>query len=99
MLPMGANLITSEVGGPLAPACGAVFVGCRFAKNAANTYLRPMYDFCLPTTAKAVPTGPDYIHEIKYDGYRLMVARSGDRVRLITKGGYDWTRRFPWIVE
>jgi bifunctional non-homologous end joining protein LigD len=58
-----------------------------------------MYDFCLPTTAKAVPTGPDYIHEIKYDGYRLMVARSGDRVRLITKGGYDWTRRFPWIVE
>jgi bifunctional non-homologous end joining protein LigD len=58
-----------------------------------------MYDFCLPTTAKAVPTGPDYIHEIKYDGYRLMVARSGDRVRLITKGGYDWSRRFPWIVE
>jgi hypothetical protein len=37
----------------------------------------------VPTTAKAVPTGPDYIHEIKYDGYRLMVARSGDRVRLI----------------
>ena len=25
--------------------------------------------------------------------------RDGDRVRLITRGGYDWTRRYPWIVE
>jgi bifunctional non-homologous end joining protein LigD len=25
--------------------------------------------------------------------------RDGERVRLITKGGYDWTKRFPWIVE
>jgi ATP-dependent DNA ligase len=27
-----------------------------------------------------------------------MVGRSGNRVRLITKGGYDWTKRYPWIV-
>ena len=74
-----------------------LFLG--FAKSHALAYLRAMYEFCLPTTTKAVPTGPDYIHEIKYDGYRLMVARSDDRVRLITKGGYDWTKRFPWIVE
>jgi hypothetical protein len=33
------------------------------------------------------------------DGYRLRVERNGDRVRLITKGGYDWTKRFPWIAE
>ena len=38
-------------------------------------------------------------HEIKYDGYRLRVERNGDRVRLITRGGYDWTKRYPWIVE
>jgi len=38
-------------------------------------------------------------HEVKYDGYRPRVERDGDRVRLITKGGYDWTKRFPWIVE
>jgi len=31
------------------------------------------------------------LHEIKYDGYRLRVERHGDRVRLITRGGYDWT--------
>jgi bifunctional non-homologous end joining protein LigD len=39
------------------------------------------------------------LHEIKYDGYRLIVHRNDDRVRLITKGGYDWSKRFPWIVE
>jgi len=57
-----------------------------------------MYDFCLPTRSTAIPAGPDWLHEIKYDGYRLMVARSGNRVRLVTRGGYDWTKRFPWIV-
>jgi len=28
-------------------------------------------EFCLPTSGKAVPSGPDWIHEVKYDGYRL----------------------------
>jgi len=46
-----------------------------------------------------VPAGPDWIHEIKYDGYRLWVERNGDRVRLISRNGYDWTKRYPWIVE
>jgi bifunctional non-homologous end joining protein LigD len=59
----------------------------------------PKFEFCLPTLGKAVPAGPEWFHEIKYDGYRLRVEREGDRVRLITKGGYDWTKRFPRIVE
>ena len=57
------------------------------------------FDFCLPTRSNIVPDGPDWIHEVKYDGYRLRVERDGDRVRLITRGAYDWTKRFPWIVE
>lgn len=59
----------------------------------------PKFEFCLPTLGNAVPAGADWFHEIKYDGYRLRVEREGDRVRLITKGGSDWTGRFPWIVE
>jgi ATP-dependent DNA ligase len=39
------------------------------------------------------------LHEIKQDGFRIRVERDGDRGRLITRGGYDWTRRYPWIVE
>jgi bifunctional non-homologous end joining protein LigD len=57
------------------------------------------FEFCLPTKSTSVPYGPDWFHEIKYDGYRLRLERDGDRVRLITRGGYDWTKRFPWIVE
>lgn len=37
--------------------------------------------FCLPTAGKAVPAGDDWIHEVKYDGYRMRVARSGKTVR------------------
>jgi bifunctional non-homologous end joining protein LigD len=45
-----------------------------------------------------VPAGSDWLHEIKYDGYRMMLIRDQDRVRLISRGGYDWVQRFPLIV-
>jgi bifunctional non-homologous end joining protein LigD len=57
------------------------------------------FEFCIPTTGTKVPGGQDWFHEIKFDGYRLRVERNGDRVRLITRGVYDGTKRFPWIVE
>ena len=46
-----------------------------------------------------VPSSPDWIHEVKHDGFRLIVVRDGDRVRLLTRNGYDWSKRYPWIVE
>jgi bifunctional non-homologous end joining protein LigD len=46
-----------------------------------------------------VPAGAEWLHEIKYDGFRIRVERDGDCVRLITRGGYDWPKRYPWIVE
>lgn len=60
--------------------------------------MRP-FEFILPTAAKAVPATGDWLHEIKYDGYRLRVERDGNDVRLITKNGHNWTDRFPWIVQ
>jgi bifunctional non-homologous end joining protein LigD len=60
---------------------------------------KPPFEPCIPTRGTVVPAGPDWLHEIKYDGYRLIVVRDGDRVRLITKNGYDWATRYPWIVE
>ena len=36
---------------------------------------------------------------MKYDGYRLRLERDGDPVRLITRGGHDWTKRYQWITE
>jgi bifunctional non-homologous end joining protein LigD len=69
------------------------------AKLSALAYLGLMYDFCLPTRGLQVPAGPEWLHEIKYGGFRMLVQRDGKRVRLITRGGYDWTRRYAWIVQ
>jgi len=54
---------------------------------------------CLPSPADRPPSGPDWIHEIKHDGYRLMARRDPIGVRLLTRNGYDWTPRYPLIVE
>jgi ATP-dependent DNA ligase len=57
------------------------------------------FEFCRPAAKKVVPSGPDWIHEVKYDGYRGCVVRDGKDVRLFSKAGFDWTWRFPCIVE
>ena len=54
---------------------------------------------CLPTKAAKPPSGPGWVHEIKHDGFRLMVRLEGPRVRCFTKGGHDWSARFPAIVD
>ena len=51
------------------------------------------FDFCLPTKATTVPDTPDWLHEIKYDGYRLRLERDGDRVRLRLQLDHRWKRR------
>jgi ATP-dependent DNA ligase len=61
--------------------------------------MRSTFAPCIPTVGKAIPASKDWIHEIKYDGYRLIVHRDGDHVHPITRGGYNWTDRYPWIVE
>jgi bifunctional non-homologous end joining protein LigD len=56
-------------------------------------------DPCLPTRAKAAPSGPLWLHEIKHDAYRLMVGRTSQGVRIKTRRGFDWRDRFPLITE
>jgi len=51
------------------------------------------FDFiapCLPSKVSRPPTGSLWVHEIKHDGYRLMVRRDGSRVRCITRNGHEW---------
>lgn len=60
---------------------------------------KPEFLPCLPTRGTKVPDGADWIHEIKHDGYRLIVVRDGGRVRLLTRNGHDWSARFPLIRE
>jgi bifunctional non-homologous end joining protein LigD len=55
-------------------------------------------DPCIPTLAAKPPTGPGWVHEIKHDGYRLIVRRDGAAVRLFTRRGHEWTDRYPSIA-
>jgi bifunctional non-homologous end joining protein LigD len=52
----------------------------------------------LATPAAEPPEGGDWLHEIKYDGYRI-AARIRDDVRLFSRNGLDWTHRFPAVSE
>jgi bifunctional non-homologous end joining protein LigD len=54
---------------------------------------------CLPSAAERPPSGPDWVHEIKHDGYRLMARRDPVGIRLLTRNGHDWAPRYPLIVE
>jgi bifunctional non-homologous end joining protein LigD len=54
---------------------------------------------CLPSRAEKPPAGTGWLHEIKHDGFRMLVRRDGAGVRLFTRNGHDWTGRFPLIAR
>ena len=54
---------------------------------------------CLPSPADNPPTGANWVHEIKHDGYRLMARRDPVGIRLLTRRGNAWANRFPLVVE
>src|SRR5262245_17015818 len=64
-------------------------------RTARQGFIEP----CLPTRTAHPPLGPGWLHEIKYDGFRLMARRDGRTVRLLTRRGYDWTNRFRRIAD
>jgi bifunctional non-homologous end joining protein LigD len=53
----------------------------------------------LATLADAPPDGAEWLHEIKYDGYRLLARIEKGRVRLDTRNGLDWTLKFPALAR
>jgi bifunctional non-homologous end joining protein LigD len=53
---------------------------------------------CLPTSAPRAPSGRDWLHEIKHDGFRVLARKIGNRVRLYSRSGNDLTYRFPLIL-
>ena len=53
---------------------------------------------CLPSPAKAPPSGPGWLHEFKHDGFRILARRDGAGVQLITRTGNDFSSRFPSIA-
>jgi len=58
-------------------------------------WIRP----CLPTLVDKPPVGPQWVHEIKWDGYRVSAYVADGAVTIRTRGGHDWTKRFPAIAR
>jgi bifunctional non-homologous end joining protein LigD len=52
----------------------------------------------LPSPAKAPPSGPGWLREVKHDGFRILARRDAAGVRLITRAGNDFSSRFPFIA-
>ena len=53
----------------------------------------------LCTLVDHVPGGGEWIHEVKYDGYRALVAVGGGKAKVFTRSGLDWSDKFPGIAE
>ena len=54
---------------------------------------------CPPTLGSAVPSGSKWAYEIKHDGFRFICRREGNRMRVFSRRGHDWTDRVPRIVD
>ncbi|TAU15504.1 ATP-dependent DNA ligase [Rhizobium ruizarguesonis] len=54
---------------------------------------------CLALLKSKPPKGDEWVFEIKWDGYRLAVHIEASSVRILTRGGHDWTHRFPAIKQ
>ena len=61
--------------------------------------LPPFVEPCLATLRANVPAGDRWVHEIKWDGYRLQIRIEDGKVTILTRRGHDWTDRFPAIRD
>jgi bifunctional non-homologous end joining protein LigD len=71
-------------------------IGARSRKESkAPPFQQPQ----LATLVDTVPTGNQWLHEIKYDGYRALIATGSGGPTIYTRSGLDWTAKFPGIAE
>ena len=69
----------------------------RAAKSSSPPPFRPVQ---LALLVDTVPAGSGWLHEMKYDGYRLLIAIGGGKARAYTRSGLDWSDRFaPLLAE
>src|SRR5262245_59144821 len=68
-------------------------------ETAPSRAVIPKYQAELATLVEAAPDGDAWLHEMKFDGYRIGCSIDHGRVRLISRRGMDWTDKFPELVQ
>ncbi len=72
----------------------------RIKRNVKRAAAMPVFrEPQLCTLRDTVPTGDAWLHEIKFDGYRVMIATGGGKATIFTRTGLDWTDKFPAIAK
>lgn len=95
---MAKRLLKAGLGGDVVAGAAEP----RRRKTDAGLFADPMPDRvepCLAQLASKPPEGPNWAFEVKWDGYRLAVHLEDGKVRVLTRGGHDWTHRFPAIAS
>jgi bifunctional non-homologous end joining protein LigD len=67
-------------------------------RGAQKKLLTAFIEPSLAAPCERPPTGPKWVHEIKYDGYRTQARIDGGKVQLLTRKGLDWSKRFQRIA-
>jgi bifunctional non-homologous end joining protein LigD len=75
---------------------GGLFVSCVLPKRISATpgFIKPQ----LATLKSKAPKGEQWLHEIKFDGYRIQIHINSSRKKVFTRNGLDWTKRFSVIA-
>src|ERR1700704_183680 len=63
--------------------------------NHTPTWIKPQ----LAALVKEAPDGPEWLHELKLDGYRMHARLDAGRVNILTRRGNDWTEKYPTIAD
>jgi bifunctional non-homologous end joining protein LigD len=74
---------------------GALVISFMLQRTLPTGFVAP----CLPTKTDKLPSGGQWLHEIKHDGFRVIARKRGAQVKLYSRPGNDLTYRFPLIVE
>jgi bifunctional non-homologous end joining protein LigD len=53
---------------------------------------------CEPIQRDRPPRGDAWLHEVKFDGYRMQIHKAGRKITIFTRNGHDWTNRFPRLA-
>src|SRR3984885_7293522 len=69
--------------------------GLSAEKSEMPGFIKPQ----LATLKSKAPKGDQWLHEIKYDGYRVQIHLNKGRVTVYTRNGLDWTKRFAVIAD
>ena len=96
---MAGRMLKTGVGGDVARSS---VVAPRPKRGQPALRFDPMPDRvepCLALLASKPPSGTEWAYEIKWDGYRLAIHIERGKVRILTRGGHDWTSRFPTIAH